>query len=119
MGVESKFFVIPNDSGYRPPSRKVCELIQALRVAGILCDPKSSRFAAEVHQLGSLSSLAEYEGFCWSAGRNRVVGSMNALEQFLAGHENSDARIEWPNRDLKVSGLKYPLTVIPGEEGVY
>ncbi len=28
-------------------------------------------------------------------------------------------RIRWPNSDLKLSGLKYPLTMVPGEEGVY
>jgi len=37
----------------------------------------------------------------------------------LADFQESDVRIQWPNSDLNLSGLKYPLSIVPGPEGVY
>lgn len=124
MGVESEFYILPDNSGYRPDPGKACQLIRALRAAGFLCDPESPTFAASAHRLGALSSQAGYEGFCWkrSAGPNQRVGrvgTLSALEPLLTELQESDVLLLWPNKDLNLSGLKYPLTVVPGPEGVY
>jgi hypothetical protein len=37
----------------------------------------------------------------------------------LGSNAGSDLLIRWPNSDLNRSGLKYPLTIIPGPDGVY
>lgn len=120
MGVESKFYILPENSGYRAEPGKILQLIEALRAGGFLCDPKSPTFMASVHQAGSLSS-ADYEGFFWklSSGPERHNGSLSALELCLADLQHSDVLVGWPNSDLNLSGLKYPLSMVPGPQGVY
>jgi hypothetical protein len=119
MGIESKFYVLPDASGYRPDAGKVAELINALRAARFLCDPKSPGFAETAHQAEPASSGADYDGFYWSTCRNRLAGSLGALELFLNQHAWSDVLLRWPNQDLRLSGLKYPFSTVPGEDGVY
>lgn len=119
MGVESKFYVLPDNSGYLPEPGVVSDLIKALRSAGFLCDPKSPTFEPSVHQLGSPNSKVENEGFEWRIGRNRFPGSLVALASHLSSYQGSDLLLRWPNSDLGRSGLKYPLTIIPGPDGVY
>jgi len=119
MGVESKFYVLPDTSGYRPDPRNVSELVKALRAAGFICDPNSPAFVASAHQAGSLNSPADWEGFSWRLGRDEVAGSLSALELFLTDHRESDVLVRWPNKDLHLSGLKYPLSVSPGPDEVY
>jgi hypothetical protein len=121
MGVESNFYIMPEDSGYRPEPAQVCELIRALRAAGFLCDPKSPSFAEPAHRTGALCDQVDYEGFMWKVrpGPDRHVGSLAVFERVLTERQDSDVMVRWPNSDLNLSGLKYPLTLIPGPEGVY
>lgn len=119
MGVASKFYVLPDNSGYLPEPDVVSDLIKALRVAGFLCDPKSSSFEPSVHRLGAANYQAEHEGFEWKVDRNRFPGSLIALDSHLANHHGADLVLRWPNSDLGRSYLKYPLTIIPGPDGVY
>src|SRR6266550_752378 len=119
MGVESKFYVLPDASGYCPDPCKVSELIKALRAAGFVCDPNSPTFVASAHQTGSSKSPADCEGFSWRLGRDKVAGSLSALELLLTDHRESDVLVRWPNKDLNLSGLKYPLSVVPTPVGVY
>ncbi len=119
MGVESKFYILANDSGFLPEPGKVCDLIKALRTEGFLCDPGSPSFEPLVHQLGSPNSKIESEGFEWRIGRSRHPGSLTALAAHLSSNAGSDLLIRWPNSDLHRSGLKYPLTMVPGPDGVY
>ena len=108
-------------SGYRPEPARVCQLFKILRAAGFLCDPQSPTFAASAHQAGSFGSQANYEGFCWKlqGGPERHSGSLAALEQLLTDLQERDVLVQWPNSDLNLSGLKYPLSIVPGSEGVY
>jgi len=121
MGVESKFYILSETSGYRPEPAGVYQLVGALRTAGFLCDPKSQTFQASVHRTGPLSSDSDDEGFWWKshAGLEKQGGSLNALELRLADLRESDVLIRWPNANLNLSGLKYPLNVVPGPDGVY
>jgi hypothetical protein len=121
MGVESRFYVLPDESSYRPEPAKVCQLVKAFRTAGFLCDPSSPTFAASAHRAGQLSGQADYEGFIWKLlpGPDKHVGSLSALETVLANLQHSDVVVKWPNSDLNLSSLKYPLTLVPGAEGVY
>jgi len=121
MGVESNFYILPETSGYRPEPARVCQLVKDLRGAGFLCDPKSPTFTVSAHRAGSLSSEADYEGFCWKlrAGPEKDVGSLSTLELRLVDSQESDVLVQWPNSDLNLSGLKYPLSMVPGPEGVY
>ncbi len=63
MGVESKFYILSDSSGYHPDAVSVCQLVRALRAAGFVCDPMSPTFAESAHRTGNLSSPATYEGF--------------------------------------------------------
>ncbi len=121
MGVESKFYILPDTSGYRPDPARVCQLVKVLRAAGFLCDPRSPTFMASAHMAGPLSSQADYEGFIWKVipGPDKHAGSLNALELLLTALQEADVLVTWPNTDLNLSRLKYPLTVVPGPEGVY
>jgi hypothetical protein len=121
MGVESNFYIMPEDSGYRPEPARVSELVRALRAAGFLCDPQSPSFARPAHRAGALSDQADYEGFMWKVrpGLYKHAGSLALLESVLNDLQDSDVVVRWPNSDLNLSGLKYPLTVVPGPEGVY
>jgi hypothetical protein len=119
MGVESKFYVLPDDSGYLPEPAAILGLIKSLQASGFLCDSKSPTFEPSVHQLGSPNSKVENEGFEWRIGRNRFPGSLVALASHLSSHQGSDLLLRWPNSDLNRSGLKYPLTMVPGPDGVY
>jgi hypothetical protein len=119
MGVESKFYILPETSHYRPEPSKVRQLIQALRTSGFLCDPKSPTFTESAHR--GYSANSDFEGFHWKlrSGPEKSSGSLDSLERLLADHPESDVLVEWPNSDLKLSGLKYPLTIVPGAQGVY
>ena len=121
MGVEPKFFILPDTSRYRPEPAKVCQLVRILRAAGYLCDPKSPSFAASAHRVGSLGSHANYEGFCWKlkGGPEKHSGSLDVLEQLLTDLQASDILVQCLNSDLNLSGLNYPLSIVPGPEGVY
>lgn len=120
MGVEINFFIMPDDSGFRPPAAKVCDLITRLRAAAYLCDPKSSTFNPSVHTCPrALKDFPDYEGFDWQIENERSVGTLAELEKRLAAHENSDVKLRWPNSNLLKSGLKYPLSKIPDSEDVY
>jgi hypothetical protein len=121
MGVESNFYIMPDDSGYRPEPAKLCELVKAMRAAGFLCDPGSPGFVASVHRSIPVSNEADYEGFMWKLrpGPDRHAGSLATLEQVWTNLQDGDAVAKWPNSDLLKSGLKYPLTLLPGKEGVY
>jgi hypothetical protein len=119
MGVESKFYVLSDDSGYLPEPAAILGLIKSLQTSGFLCDSKSPSFEPSVHQLGSPNSKIENEGFEWRIGRNRFPGSLNGLASHLSSHLGTDLLIRWPNSDLNRSGLKYPLTIVPGPDGVY
>ena len=103
MGVESKFYILPDTSGYRPDAVNVSALIKALQIAGFLCDPKSPRFVASAHQNDSLSSQADYEGFHWRVGRNKFAGSLSALSLSLTANQDRDVRVQWDNSDLQLS----------------
>jgi hypothetical protein len=100
MGVESKFYILPDTSGYRPDAGKVSELVKALRAAGFLCDPKSPRLVTSAPQNDSLSSQADYEGFHWRVGRNKGAGALGALELFLTEHREADVLVQWQTRHI-------------------
>jgi hypothetical protein len=119
MGVESKFYILPETSHYRPEPSQVRQLIHALRSSGFLCDPKSPTFTESTHREHPAHS--DFEGFHWKlrSGSEKSSGSLDSLKSVLAEHPESDAMVEWPNSNLKLSGLNYPLTVVPGPEGVY
>lgn len=121
MGVESSFYILPEESGYRPDPGLVCQLVRALRAASFLCDPSSPTFGASAHRAGVLSGQADYEGFVWKLlpGRNQQAGSLSAFETVLTNLQDSDVVVKWPISDLNLSGLRYPLTVVPGPEAVY
>jgi hypothetical protein len=121
MGVESMFYILPDDSGYRPEPTRVCQLVRALQTAGFLCDPKSPSFVAPAHAEGPLGDQADYEGFIWKVrpGPDKHAGSLTSLERILKDLQDSDVVVKWPNSDLNVSGLKYPLTLVPESEGVH
>lgn len=119
MGVESKFYILPDTSSYRPDATKVSELIKNLRRDGFVCDPKSPSFARSTHQNGLRNQPEDFEGFYWRVGREKQAGSLEALKKYLSNQEASDALIVWPNSSLQESGLKYPLSVQPESDQVY
>lgn len=121
MGVESKFYILPETSGYRPEPTQVCQLVKTLQGAGFLCDPMSPTYSASAHRTSSLSSEAGYEGLFWKlrAGPKKDSGPLSMLALRLVDSQESDVLVQWPNSDLILSGLKYPLSVVPGPEGVY
>ena len=116
MGVESKFYIIPQASSLRPSPQKVLDLIVALRSKAFLCDPKAVSFAPDAHGMKNGG-----EGFTWTTGRRRDKGqgSLDDLLAFLVTHGDSDVLLRWNNFDLAQSGLKYPLTVLPESDEVY
>ena len=119
MGVESKFYILPETSHYRPDPTKVRQSIQAFRTSGFLCDPKSPAFTESTHR--AYQATSDFEGFYWKlrSGSERSNGSLDSLERLLADRPESEVLVEWPNSNLKLSGLKYPLTVIPGPDDMY
>jgi hypothetical protein len=120
MGVESRFYVLPNASGFRPSAAQVCELITRFRAASFLCDPHSPTFEPSVHKCPpALKDLVGYEGFDWRIRGERGVENLAELEKLLVQHEESDIQLRWPNTDLAKSSLRYPLLPIPVSESVY
>jgi hypothetical protein len=116
-----RYYIVPEISGLRPDPATVCRLIGALRSAGFLCDPESAGFAASAHGVISLASGPDEEGFWWQthASAKKHGGSLDTLEDTLSDLKEMDVLITWPNSDLHLSGLKYPLSMIPGPSGVY
>src|SRR5690349_19731623 len=120
MGVESKFYVLPDTSGFRPGAAKVIQLVRELRTTGSLCDPKSPKFLASCHPIGRAPLTGDNEGFVWELARRKShCGSLHDLEQSLSESQEADVLIAWSNSELEQSGLKYPLTVVPGFDRVY
>lgn len=67
-------------------------------------------------------SPPDYEGFEWQTaetGRQRQAGALVDLENVAGQHDQSDLLVYWHTSDLALSGLKYPLSVIPMSAGVY
>jgi len=44
---------------------------------------------------------------------------VSALELLLTDRQDMDVLVKWPNWDLNLSGLKYPLTLLPETGSVY
>jgi hypothetical protein len=120
MGVESNFYILPTESGFRPDAVKTCELIGRLRAASYLCDPDWPTYEPSAHRCPpALKGFPNYEGFDWRIRGERGVGSLAELKKVFIDHEISDIRVRWPNSNLAKSGLNYPLSQIPDPEAYW
>ena len=102
MGVETKFFIMPETSGYRPEPSELIALIRSLISAAFLSDP------------GESSSK-----FTWRIGRDKGEGNLGEMHDRLIQHPESDLLIKWSIHSLVASGLCYPLSDLPELDDVY
>jgi hypothetical protein len=120
MGVESNFYILPDNSRFRPSAVQVRELITRFRAASYLCDPHAPSFVPAMHQCRlPPNASADFEGFRWQIGREKGAGTLPELEKRLAQYADSDIRLRWRTSDLAKSGLKYPLSNLPAPDEVY